>query len=210
MKSESNTGFAKLFQTGSFTSRIMGIVIDEAHCVSQWGSFRPEYREISRLHSVLPGIRFHITSATLPRFVLDDVLGILHVTRDQLFTIHRSNDRPNVAIVVREIQHSLTSFADLDFLVEGWAGGGPPPPKFLILFDNISDCVKAALRLRSRLPAKDRDKIKWHHSDMSSEFRVEELEALRKGEVYGFCATDTLGMVRYLFLLPVIYLLIYL
>lgn len=142
MKSNTNSGFAKLFQNSSFTSKIMGVVIDEAHCVSQWGSFRPEYKEISRLHSVLPGIKFHIASATLPRFVLTDVLGILHITPDQLFTLHRSNDRPNVAIVVREIQHPLTSFADLDFLVDGWAAGGPPPPKFLILFDDKNDCVK--------------------------------------------------------------------
>lgn len=195
MKSNPNSGFAKLFQNSRFTSKIMGVVIDEAHCVSQWGSFRPEYKEISRLHSVLPGIKFLITSATLPRFVLTDVLGILHITPDQLFTIHRSNDRPNVAIVVREIQHSLTSFADLDFLVDGWASGGPPPPKFLIIFDDKNECVKAAKRLRSRIPAKDRDKIKWHHSDMTSEFRVEEIDAIRKGEIIGMCATDTLGMV---------------
>lgn len=196
MKSDNTVpGFARLFQKPEFTSRIIGLVIDEAHCVAQWGSFRPEYKEISRMHSVLPGVNFHITSATLPRFVLDDVLGILHITRDQLFVMHRSNDRPNVAIVVREMQHPLASFADLDFLVDAWAAGGSPPPKFLILFDSISDCVKAGLRLRSRLAAHNRDKIKWHHSDMSAEFRVEELEALKAGLIIGLCATDTLGMV---------------
>lgn len=192
-----DTGFAKLFRNEKFSSKIIALVLDEAHCISQWGSFRPEYRDLSRLHSQLPGLTFHITSATLPQYIMDDVLQTLNIKRAELFFLHRSNDRPNLAIVVREIQHPLNSFADLDFLVDGWASGGSPPPKFLILFDSKSDCVKAARHIRSKLPAKDRDKIKWHNSNMSARFRAEEVEEFQAGtsQVIGFFATDTLGMV---------------
>lgn len=89
----------------------------------------------------------------------------------------------------------ISSFRDLDFLVDSWAAGGPRPGKFLILFDSISECVQAGRYLRSRLPVEEKDFIKWHHSGMTSEFRSEELEALKRNEIIGFCATDTLGMV---------------
>lgn len=189
------TGFIALFKNPEFTARLLDIVIDEAHCVSQWGSFRPEYKELRRLKHFVRGIKFHITSATLPKPVLTDVLRILNISPEQVHTVHRSNDRSNVAIVVRKIKYSLSSFADLFFLVDKWAAGGTPPPKFLILFDSILECTTAALVLRGRLPLKDRNKIKWHHSDMSAQFRVEVLEALLRGEIIGMCATDTLGMV---------------
>lgn len=192
-----DTGFAKLFRKEEFSSKIIALVLDEAHCITQWGSFRPEYKDLSRLHSQLPGVIFHITSATLPRYVIDDVLRILNIKESEVFFLRRSNDRSNVAIVVREIQHPLASYADLDFLVDGWASGGSPPPKFLILFDSKNDCVKAARHLRSKLPAKDRKRIIWHNSDMSTRFRAEEVEEFQAGisQVIGMLATDTLGMV---------------
>ena len=42
-------GFEKLMQDKLFNDRLISIVIDEAHCISEWGSFRSEYRQIGRL-----------------------------------------------------------------------------------------------------------------------------------------------------------------
>ena len=141
-------------------------------------------------------VKFLLASATLPEPVLSDVLKILDISRADVHNIHRSNDRSNISIVVRKIKHSLTSFGDLFFLVDRWAAGGPAPPKFLVLFDSILECTKAASVLRARLPIPLRNKIKTHHSDMTPDYRSEELEGLATGEVIGFCATETLGMVN--------------
>lgn len=63
------------------------------------------------------------------------------------------------------------------------------------MFDSINDCVLAGKRLYDRLPMHLKNKVLWHHSNMTAEFRAEELEALMRGDIIGFCATDTLGMV---------------
>ena len=68
--------FSKLLRSGDFTQKVCTIVIDEAHCVSQWGeSFRKKYSELGKLQSYVPDlVPFLVTSATLPPIVLDEVL----------------------------------------------------------------------------------------------------------------------------------------
>lgn len=56
-------------------SRIGLLVIDEAHCISDWGhDFRPDYREISRLLKYLPrNVPLLATTATATSRVIEDV-----------------------------------------------------------------------------------------------------------------------------------------
>ena len=191
------TGFGALFGDRKFTSQIIALVFDEAHCIPGWGGFRGEFREVGRLRHILQGVPMHFTSATMPDHVLADLLKITHIPRKDLHVIHRSNDRSNVFIQVREIKESLTSFKDLDFLVEGWADGKVQPRKFLILFDSIRESVDAAHHLRELLPRRLKNKIKWHNSHMSTNFKEKTVQDFLNGDLLGFCATDTLGMVSY-------------
>jgi ATP-dependent DNA helicase RecQ len=63
------------------------LVIDEAHCISDWGhDFRPDYRRIRTLLEDLPkGIPVLATTATANQRVVDDVA-------DQLRTVHAESD----------------------------------------------------------------------------------------------------------------------
>ncbi|KAG1889798.1 uncharacterized protein F5891DRAFT_900330, partial [Suillus fuscotomentosus] len=49
-----NGDFEKLLKDPLFASYLVGIIIDEAHCITEWGEFRPEYRELGRLRYILP------------------------------------------------------------------------------------------------------------------------------------------------------------
>lgn len=65
----------------------------------------------------------------------------------------------------------------LTFLIPpGFKVDDPPPPKFLIFFDDIPDSINAACVLRRRLPSELREKI-------------------RSGETWGLCTTTSFGMV---------------
>ena len=61
------------------SSRIGMLVIDEAHCISDWGhDFRPHYRLIQRVIANLPAnVRVLATTATANNRVLEDVRDIL-------------------------------------------------------------------------------------------------------------------------------------
>ena len=64
---------------GPVAGRISLLVIDEAHCISDWGhDFRPHYRFIERIVRRMPAnLRLLATTATANNRVLDDLQTVL-------------------------------------------------------------------------------------------------------------------------------------
>ncbi len=63
----------------AMAARVSMLVIDEAHCISDWGhDFRPDYRRIERIARTLPeNIQLLGTTATANKRVMDDLTEIL-------------------------------------------------------------------------------------------------------------------------------------
>ncbi|XP_074533157.1 recQ-like DNA helicase BLM [Halichoeres trimaculatus] len=73
-----------LFERG-FLARF---VIDEAHCVSQWGhDFRPDYKRLHELRQKFPSVPMMALTATATPRVQKDILNQLNMTRPQVFTM---------------------------------------------------------------------------------------------------------------------------
>jgi len=202
-------GFQRLLKRSKFASQLIAVIIDEVHCLKLWGSFRREYQDLGRLRFVLPDrVHFALVSATLPRPVLAPVMSHLGVTSKDLHTICLSNDRDNIALVVRRMKYPANSFRDLDFLVPDDTASGasdildasgsswrPQHKKFVVFFDNKTDATNAGHYLRGRLPVDQRDKIIWFMADMTPEFKDAGVADLTSGKLMGICATDSFGMV---------------
>ena len=64
---------------GAIAGDIVFLVVDEAHCISDWGhDFRPDYRRIERLLRLFPvNLRLLATTATANRRVMNDLDAIL-------------------------------------------------------------------------------------------------------------------------------------
>jgi ATP-dependent DNA helicase RecQ len=80
---------------------INAFVIDEAHCVSEWGhDFRPEYRQLSTLRRRHPRVPMLAFTATATSRVRSDVIAQLQL-RDP--AVHLSSfNRPNLFYEVRQ------------------------------------------------------------------------------------------------------------
>jgi ATP-dependent DNA helicase RecQ len=78
------------------------IVIDEAHCISDWGhDFRPDYRRIRTLLATLPaGIPVLATTATANERVTVDVAEQLAVGTDDVLVLRGSLDRESLRLAV--------------------------------------------------------------------------------------------------------------
>ena len=79
---------------------LAGFVVDEAHCVSEWGhDFRPEYRQLHRLRERLPAVPMFAFTATATPRVRADIVQQLRLREAALHVA--SFDRPNLQYRVR-------------------------------------------------------------------------------------------------------------
>ncbi|XP_073509616.1 recQ-like DNA helicase BLM isoform X3 [Phyllobates terribilis] len=68
-------------------------VIDEAHCVSQWGhDFRPDYKRLNMLRQKFPSVPMMALTATANPRVQKDILNQLKMTRPQIFSMSFNRD----------------------------------------------------------------------------------------------------------------------
>ncbi|KAJ3974830.1 P-loop containing nucleoside triphosphate hydrolase protein [Lentinula raphanica] len=67
--------FRSLLSNPKLASKTLCIVVDEAHCISQWGDkFRPIYQQLGTLRAFVPAqVPFLATSATMQPTVLAEV-----------------------------------------------------------------------------------------------------------------------------------------
>lgn len=120
------------------------IVIDEAHCVSEWGhDFRPDYKALGEVRSQLPGVPVMALTATATENVKVDVIYNLNIQGCKIFT--QSFNRPNLSYEVRpkgKAKEVLDSIADTIHTRHGGQSG-------IIYCLSRSDCERLAAKLRS-------------------------------------------------------------
>ena len=90
------SAFRSLYQRG----KLARIVIDEAHCVSQWGhDFRPDYKLLGEVRQQFQGVPVIALTATATENVKVDVIHNLGIQGCEVFT--QSFNRPNLTYEVR-------------------------------------------------------------------------------------------------------------
>lgn len=161
------------------------LVIDEAHCISDWGhDFRPDYRRIRDLIARLPqGLPVLATTATANSRVVEDVAEQLAGGNEQVFTLRGTLARDSLRLGVLRLPSPRMQLAWLLSHINDFNGSG------IIYTLTVSAAEDIARLLRE---AGHEVASYTGRTDLQERERLE--LALKNNEVKALIATSALGM----------------
>jgi ATP-dependent DNA helicase RecQ len=111
----------ELFQVRVRLMNVSLIVVDEAHCISQWGyDFRPPYLKIAELREFLPDTPIIALTATATLQVKEDIIDKLQF-RKEYEVFQRTFARDNISFVVRKSENKEKKLLEVLQKVKGSA-----------------------------------------------------------------------------------------
>ncbi|KAI8710519.1 hypothetical protein NCS52_01569100 [Fusarium sp. LHS14.1] len=179
-----STAFNNGMQTLHGRGKLARIVIDEAHCISQWGhDFRPDYKALGQVRQRYPGVPVMALTATATQNVIADIRHNLGMDRCQTFS--QSFNRPNLYYEVRpKTTHNKTidSIASL----------------IRLQYRNQSGIVYTISRKNAEMVAESLTKqgimARHYHAHVDPREKVEVQDGWQRGQVKVVVATVAFGM----------------
>lgn len=165
--------------------KLARIVIDEAHCVSQWGhDFRPDYKLLGVVRQQFPGVPVMALTATATENVKVDVIHNLKIQNCEVLT--QSFNRPNLTYEVRSKGKSKNVLVDIATSIKS----AYKNQSGIIYCLSRRNCEKIAEQLRKDY------KIKAHHyhAGMDPRDKNNVQKQWQSGEYHVIVATIAFGM----------------
>ena len=168
----------QLFKAYLTVLDISFIVVDEAHCISQWGyDFRPHYLQIGELRKQVSAPVIALTATATP-LVAKDIMERLAFKEPHL--LQAGFERPNLSYIVRKTQDKL---GQIRSVAEGVPGSGIVYVRSRARSQEIADALKAAGISAS-----------FYHAGLGTETRSDRQASWKEGRTRVMVCTNAFGM----------------
>lgn len=163
--------------------KISRVVIDEAHCISEWGhDFRPDYKRIinifSKIEKRLPLVAL---TATANKETIEDIKKVLNLSNP--FISISTFERENLYLGVKSF---WTRFGKFNFLKKKILESN----KILIYCSTREETKELSNKILKKLNIKS----SFYHAGCSTNERKLKQEQFKNNEIKVLCATNAFGM----------------
>lgn len=167
-----------LFRSYLSEMSVSFIVVDEAHCISQWGyDFRPDYLNIGHLRDTVDAPVIALTATATPS-VAEDIMEKLRFRKPNL--LKSGFERPNLSYIVRRCEDKYGQLLNICGSV---AGTG------IVYVRNRKKCEETAAFLSSGGIS-----ASFYHAGLSAALRAERQELWQSGKIAVMVCTNAFGM----------------
>lgn len=154
------------------------IVVDEAHCISQWGyDFRPDYLRIGELRERIDAPVIAVTATATPS-VAQDIMERLGFKEKLL--LKSGFERPNLSYIVRQVEDKYSQILNV---CNGVPGTG------IVYARNRRKCEELSAFLRAQGVS-----ASFYHAGLGGQARAERQAAWKSGAVRVMVCTNAFGM----------------
>ena len=168
----------RVFQSYLNVLNISLIVVDEAHCISQWGyDFRPPYLDIGLIRKHVDAPVMALTATATP-LVCDDIMERLAFREKNV--IKGGFERPNLSYIVREAQDKT---GQILAVCNGVPGSG------IVYVRSRSRAEELSAQLRQAGVS-----ASFYHAGMGSMLRALRQEEWKSGKCRVMVCTNAFGM----------------
>lgn len=162
-------------------------VVDEAHCVSQWGhDFRPDYTRLAEIREQLGNPPTLALTATATYECQQDIITQLGLATDDVRIFHEGIDRPNLVLDVQEVWGETDK---LNWIEQTLADQRYSSGSAIIYFSLIKTLEHFSAQLRE-----SRVHHVCYHGDLPRVQRRRIQDAFMSGDCSLVLATNAFGM----------------
>lgn len=172
-KSESFRRLLGELHRKGFLSRF---VLDEAHCLSQWGhDFRPDYLALSDLRRLCPNVPIMALTATANQAVVNDCIRIIGMKNPFIHT--QSFNRYNLIYTVKQKTSEKKMIEELkSFILERRHQTG------IIYCLSRRDTEELSDELKKEIPSM-RNQITFYHAELAPPDKERRQKSWSKGDI---------------------------
>ena len=167
-----------LFRSYLQAMNVSFIVVDEAHCISQWGyDFRPDYLEIGKLREIVDAPVIALTATATPE-VAEDIMDRLGF--EEKLLLKSGFERPELSYIVRKCEDKLGQLLNICSNVKG----------------------TGVVYVRSRKKAEELSAFlctngisaSFYHAGLGQDSRTDRQERWKKDDIRVMVCTNAFGM----------------